>query len=108
MRQVGVIAAAGHYAIDNNISRLQEDHKRAFDFASALQSLNAGKVETGTNMVFFTPNDRKTNELRSYLEKQGVKIGDQSPSIRMVLHRDITDQGMELAIDGFKNYYQNG
>ncbi len=108
MRQVGVIAAAGHYAIDNNISRLQEDHKRAFDFASALQSLNAGKVETGTNMVFFTPNDRKTNELRSYLEKQGIKIGDQSPSIRMVLHRDITDQDMELAIDGFKNYYQNG
>ena len=82
--------------------------KRAFEFALALQSLDVGIVETGTNMVFFTPNDNKTNELRSYMEKQGVKIGDQSPSIRMVLHRDITDQGMELAINGFKNFYQNG
>ncbi len=108
MRQVGIIAAAGHYALENNISRLSEDHKRASEFASALRSLNAGIVETGTNMVFFTPNDNETNELRSYMEKQGVKIGDQSPSIRMVLHRDITDQGMELAINGFKNFYQNG
>ena len=105
MRQVGIIAAAGHYAIDNNISRLPEDHRRAVEFASVLKKLNVGKVETGTNMVFFTPNDGKTNDLRSYMEKQGVKIGDQSPSIRMVLHKDITDKGVAEAISGFQNYY---
>jgi threonine aldolase len=106
MRQVGIIAAAGHYALDHNISRLSEDHKRAKHFASALQEIDAGIVETGTNMVFFTPKDGKTSELRSFMEEQGVKIGDQSPSIRMVLHRDITDYGMESAISSFKNYYK--
>ena len=107
MRQVCVVAAAGHYALDNNISRLAEDHKRAEYFANELREMNMGKVESGTNMVFFTPSDGKTEKLRSHLEKKySVKIGDQNPSIRMVLHRDISDESLEKAITGFKTYYQ--
>ena len=40
------------------------------------------------------------------MEKQGVKIGDQSPSIRMVLHKDITDVGIAETISAFQSYYQ--
>jgi threonine aldolase len=40
------------------------------------------------------------------LEKYGVKIGDQHPSIRMVLHRDVSDEGLDKAIAGFKSFYQ--
>ena len=106
MRQVGVVAAAGHYALDNNISRLEEDHKRAEYFANELRGMNIGNVDNGTNMVFFTPIDGQTEKLRSHLEKYSVKIGDQNPSIRMVLHRDISDESLEKAITGFKAYYQ--
>ena len=68
--------------------------------------MNIGNIDSGTNMVFFTPKDGQTEKLRSHLEKYSVKIGDQSPSIRMVLHRDISDTSLDKAIDGFKTYYQ--
>ena len=106
MRQVGVVAAAGHYALDNNVSRLAEDHKRAEYFANELREMNIGNVDSGTNMVFFTPKDGQANNLRLHLEKYGVKIGDQHPSIRMVLHRDVSDKGLDKAIAGFKSFYQ--
>ena len=57
-------------------------------------------------MVFFTPKDGHPGKLRSHLEKYSIKIGDQNPSIRMVLHRDISDESLEKAINGFKTYYQ--
>ena len=106
MRQVGIVAAAGHYALDNNISRLVEDHNRAEFFANELREMNIGHVDSGTNMVFFTPKDGQANNLRLHLEKYGVKIGDQNPSIRMVLHRDVSDEGLDKAIAGFKSFYQ--
>ena len=68
--------------------------------------MNIGNVDIGTNMVFFTPTDGQTEKLRSHLEKYSVKIGDQNPSIRMVLHRDISDEGLDKAIAGFKSFYQ--
>ena len=106
MRQVGIVAAAGHYALDNNISRLVEDHNRAKFFANELREMNIGHVDSGTNMVFFTPKDGHADNLRLHLEKYGVKIGDQNPSIRMVLHRDVSDEGLDKAIAGFKSFYQ--
>ena len=106
MRQVGIVAAAGHYALDNNISRLVEDHNRAKFLANELREMNIGHVDSGTNMVFFTPKDGRAEKLRLHLEKYGVKIGDQNPSIRMVLHRDISDEGLDKAIAGFKSFYQ--
>ena len=74
MRQVGVVAAAGHYALDNNISRLAEDHKRAEYFANELREMNIGNVDSGTNMVFFTPTDGQTEKLRSHLENIVLKL----------------------------------
>ena len=71
-----------------------------------LREMNIGNVDSGTNMVFFTPKDGQTKKLRSHLEKYSVKIGDQTPSIRMVLHRDISDESLDKAINGFKTYYQ--
>ena len=106
MRQVGIVAAAGHYALDNNVSRLVEDHKRAEFFANELRVMDVGQVDNGTNMVFFTPKDGQTEKLRLHLEKYSVKIGDQNPSIRMVLHRDISDESLDKAIAGFKSFYQ--
>ena len=63
MRQVGMLAAAGHYALDNNISRLREDHQRAFALANALRTIQNVHIDMDTvetNMVYVDmPEDRK-------------------------------------------------
>lgn len=51
MRQAGVLAAAGLYALDRNVARLAEDHARAGELAGELRSLGAGEVSQATNMI---------------------------------------------------------
>ena len=48
MRQVGVLAAAGHYALDNNIERLAEDHQRASKIATALAAHDSTLIDPST------------------------------------------------------------
>ncbi|WP_341862001.1 low-specificity L-threonine aldolase [Gymnodinialimonas sp. 57CJ19] len=90
MRQAGVLAAAGLYALDNNVTRLAEDHARAEDLARHLSALELGDVSQNTNMVFLTP--RPGLEL-SQLASHGIRTSAPEPALRLVLHRDITDAG---------------
>lgn len=105
MRQAGVLAAAGRHALAHNRAGLAEDHRRAETLAAALAGLGAGAVRQATNMVFFTPADGGTAALRGALAARGILIGGQAPTIRLVLHRDIDDAGLALAIDGFRRHY---
>ncbi len=107
MRQVGVLAAAGLHALENNVDRLTEDHRRAAVLAEALRALNVGTVCADTNMIFFTPAPRHHVSLRNHMAKAGVLIGGQSPSIRMVLHKDIDDVRLDQAITAFQAYYHD-
>jgi threonine aldolase len=45
------------------------------------------------------------NALRSHMAAAGIRIGGQSPAIRMVLHRDVTDQGLDATITAFQSYF---
>jgi threonine aldolase len=105
MRQSGVLAAAGLYALKHNISELAGDHTRAQKLADALLQLNAGDVQLGTNMLFFTPRDGNPAGLREHMAQAGVRIGGQSPTLRMVLHRDVTDEALNVAIAAFETYF---
>ena len=73
MRQAGVLAAAGLYALDHNVTRLSEDHARAAALAETLRALGAGAVDHNTNMVFFTPADGDNAALGVALAKAGVR-----------------------------------
>jgi hypothetical protein len=55
--------------------------------------------------VFFTPNASQHNALHAHMEAAGVRIGGQHPTIRMVMHRDIDDAGLETAITAFRSFY---
>jgi threonine aldolase len=96
MRQVGFAAAAGLYALQNNVDRLVEDHKKAYEIGKALQSnLKIKTVEPiETNIVIFELND-DVDEI-TFLEAlyaKGVKIiGMGSNKLRMVTHLDYTDE----------------
>ncbi len=108
MRQSGVLAAAALHCIDHHLPSLVRDHENAARLAQVLLELNAGDVSVGTNMVFLTPSDGQTSRLQEHMARAGVNIGGQSRTIRMVLHRDVTDGGLKATIDAFKLFFSAG
>lgn len=112
MRQAGVFAAAGLVAVERNIERLTEDHARAATLRTALRAMGGYRAPEpeqdgggiATNMAFVTPEDGDPDRLRAHMAEHGVRIGGQSPTIRLVLHRDVDDAGLERVIDAFRAY----
>ena len=106
MRQAGVIASAGIYALENNIERLSEDHKRARTFAEAIDAMKPFSVNLETvqsNIVFIGVEKGSTKRKIDELSKHGVEILDTDDStIRAVFHLHITDEDLGTAIDAFK------
>jgi threonine aldolase len=96
MRQAGFLAAAGIYALDNNINRLTEDHQRAKHIESILTELPyvESSLSVDTNIIIFnlSPN-LKLEVFESKLKEQGIKMsafGKQT--VRFVTHLDFTDE----------------
>ena len=106
MRQAGVIAACGLYALANNVERLAEDHERAAALAEGLEGIDGLPVRHHTNMVFIEPEEKDLEPLRLHLEAQQVLSGHQDPPIRLVTHLDIDDSGIERAIEAIRSYYR--
>ena len=105
MRQAGVIASAGIYALENNIERLSEDHKRAKKFAEALDTMSYFSVNVEnvqSNIVFIGVEKGSTKRIMEKLSKHGVDVLDTDEStIRAVFHLHITDEDLENAISAF-------
>ncbi|MBF9254302.1 low-specificity L-threonine aldolase [Pontibacter sp. 172403-2] len=96
MRQAGFLAAAGIYALENNVERLQQDHLKAKQLEEAL--LQANYVESvlpvETNIVIFKLNDKYTDAaFVKALAEQNILASSFGPQmIRFVTHLDITDE----------------
>ena len=100
MRQAGVLAAAGLYALRNNVQRLAEDHQRAQVLARGLAAQGWDVDVPETNMVYL--NTPQAAALQETLEGKGVRLFAVSPSrVRMVLHLDVDDAGVERALGVF-------
>jgi len=105
MRQAGILAAAGLYALDHNIERLANDHENARAFASRLAALPGVSLqnrEIETNLVFFDVSGTGLTapEISSQLRKQGVRIGVESKYLmRAVFHLDVRAEAVGLAAD---------
>jgi len=107
MRQAGVIAACGLYAIDNHIERLTEDHEKAHRLAIAVNSLSNFDVELDSvqsNMVFARTPEGTADKVVEHLASQGVDILTINDSVvRAVTHLHITDEDIEHAISAFSS-----
>ena len=101
MRQAGVIAAAGLYALDHNIERLRVDHDNARLLADRLKAIVGVTVlEPQTNIVFFDVGASGIGaaDLARELAKEGILIGPQDKtSLRAVTHLDVDAAGIEAA-----------
>jgi threonine aldolase len=103
MRQAGILAAAGLYALDHNLARLAEDHANAKRLARALRAvagLAVDPAEPETNIVFFdvagTGFDAAAFSAR--LREQGVAIGAESATrLRAVTHLDVDATAIDFA-----------
>jgi len=95
MRQVGYLAAAGLYALDNNIDRLKEDHKKAKDIGVVLHELSIIKAvePIETNIVIFElePHVEESEFLQQLADNNIQIIGMGGGKLRMVTHLDYTD-----------------
>lgn len=106
MRQAGVLAACGLYALDNNIARLADDHERARQLAEGIGSIAGLPVKCFTNMVFIEPQDRDLEPLRMHLQEQRILIGQQNPPLRLVTHLDIDGAGIDRVVTAIHSYYR--
>jgi len=108
MRQVGFMAAAGIYALDNNFERLAEDHKKASEIASVLKTLSYVKsVEpTETNIVIFYLIEKLSEEkFMQDLSEKNIRISNMGHGkLRVVTHLDYTNDMHERFLDILKNY----
>jgi len=100
MRQAGFMAAAGIYALDNNINRLKEDHKRAKAIAEVLtkQSYIEEVYPAQTNiLVFKLKQTLKDKDFVKLLKEKNIHCSIFGPqTIRMVTHLDFTDEMLEV------------
>ena len=108
MRQVGFMAAAGLYAMEHQLQRLQEDHTKAKQIATLLQSLPyIKKVEpTQTNIViFYMQDDFNQDDFINALAAQNIRISDMGQGkLRVVTHHDYTDSMHSKFLDILSSY----
>lgn len=104
MRQVGIIAAAAHYALDHNIDRLAEDHARAHKIAFALAAIDSSlidpeKVHTNIVGLELSMAGITAPELSARCKEAGLWISALGPHYaRLVTHLDFDDAQCDEAI----------
>jgi threonine aldolase len=94
MRQVGIIAAGGLYALKNNIGRLTEDHAKAKQLGKFLYELENAELnpdDVETNIIVFRPKSMDVPELLAACKKDGLLLSVGSPGyVRIVTHMDVS------------------
>jgi len=105
LRQVGILAAAGLYALAHNIDRLREDHANAERLARGLAGISEVRVNgPHTNMLFLEFSRQHTAPLAEQLARQGVLVLARNP-MRLVTHLDVDAAGIDRAVAAFKRYF---
>lgn len=108
MRQAGILAAAGIFALKNNIDRLEEDHVNAALLAHGLKEIDELRVDYSamqTNMVFVEVPKAHSAALPEYLRQKGIVISG-GKRIRLVTHLDVEKRDIHRAVEAFKDFFR--
>jgi threonine aldolase len=104
MRQVGFLAAAGIYALDHHLERLEEDHRKAKKLAqgiAAIKNLAIRPEEVETNILYFdtAPSERTAQEFVAACRARGVFLHPTAKTrIRCVTHLDVSFEQIDKAL----------
>jgi len=101
MRQVGVLAAAGLFALQNNIDRLKEDHEKAKILAEFLNDSDSFEIDmetVQTNILIFKPVKKSVDDVLSSAKEKGLMLSVGSVgTLRAVTHMDVSFEEIEKA-----------
>lgn len=100
MRQAGVIAAAGLWALEHNVQRLAEDHTHAARIAAALRDRFGDAIRQVTNMLFLDLPNTVLEPLIAHMRALGVHVHRE----RWVLHRDVTENNISQVIEAIRTF----
>lgn len=106
MRQAGILAAAGIYALEHHIERLSIDHENALALAKGLsdiEELGVDPDQVQTNMLFADIGER-IDDLAAHMKTRGILI-DTASHLRLVTHMDIRSEDIPKVIEGFHSFY---
>jgi threonine aldolase len=105
MRQVGILGAAGLYALEHNVERLAEDHANAQKLGAGLAALGLAVEPGQTNMVFVTIPASSVEAFGKHVEEQGIKMLVHGPRLRLVTHLDLDAAAVERVIEAFGRFF---
>jgi threonine aldolase len=103
MRQAGVLAAAGLYALEHHVKRLAEDHENAEYLAAGLHRLGLAVEAPQTNIVFVDIPDEQVSALRAHLAERGI-LASIAPLTRLATHLDAPRAKIEAVLQAFREY----
>lgn len=106
MRQAGILAAAGEYALTCQVDRLKEDHENALCLARGLSDISGIEVDlewVHTN-ILFADMDADMDALCAHMKDRGILI-DQAKHLRLVTHLDVDRQDVEAVIAAFAEFF---
>jgi threonine aldolase len=106
MRQAGVIAAAGQYALEHNVERLAEDHQNAADLSRGLGEIEQLRVTAPqTNIFYVEMPEAACAPLREHLASRGIRASI-GPHTRLVTHLDVSAADVQKVIAAFKDFFK--
>ena len=105
MRQAGILAAAGLYALQNNVQRLQTDHDNAHWLAGELREIGVDVTRQDTNMVFVRVPVEQAESLGKFMKERGVLMSA-GPITRLVTHLDVNRQQLAEVVSHWQAFLQ--
>jgi threonine aldolase len=103
MRQAGVLAAAGLYAIEHHVGQLEQDHENAAHLASGLRAMGLSVEPPQTNILYVAIPAQKAEGLNSHLMGRGIlaTVGERT---RLVTHLDVPRAKIETVLRAFREF----
>jgi threonine aldolase len=100
MRQAGILAAAGIYALEHHVARLAQDHANAAFLAEGLRALGFSVEPPQTNILYVNIPAAQVQDLARRLAVQGI-IASVAEHTRLVTHLDVTRADLESVLEAF-------
>lgn len=107
MRQAGILAAAGLYALEHNVQRLQEDHDNAKWLEQQLRDIGLDIVEPGaqTNVLYLRQSPELAVKLGQWMREHGVLISS-GPLTRILTHLNVNRQDLQKVVSLWQAFLQ--